>query len=47
MFKRIDHVELYTAEPERALRFYTGVLGFAVRSRAVIPIELRHWIKPA
>jgi len=37
MFKRIDHVELYTGDVERALRFYTEVLGFAVRSRAVIP----------
>jgi glyoxylase I family protein len=37
MFKRIDHVELYTADPERALRFYTGVLGFTVRSRATVP----------
>jgi glyoxylase I family protein len=37
MFKRIDHIELYTADPERALRFYTGVLGFAERSRMSIP----------
>jgi glyoxylase I family protein len=33
MFKRIDHVELVTANAERAVRFYTEVLGFHVRSR--------------
>ena len=37
MFKRIDHIELLTAEPERALQFYTGVLGFRVRERMRIP----------
>ena len=37
MFKRIDHVELYTADVERAVRFYTEVLGFKVTSRAVVP----------
>jgi glyoxylase I family protein len=37
VFKRIDHVELYTADVERAVRFYTEVLGFTVRSRAVVP----------
>ena len=33
MFKRIDHIELLTAQPERALAFYTGVLGFRERER--------------
>jgi glyoxylase I family protein len=33
MFKRIDHIELLTAQPERAVAFYTDVLGFKVRSR--------------
>jgi glyoxylase I family protein len=33
MFKRIDHIELLTAQPERIERFYTEVLGFKVRSR--------------
>ncbi len=33
MFKRIDHIELVTGEPERAIRFYTEVLGFTVRAR--------------
>lgn len=37
MFKRIDHVELVTADPERAVRFYTQVLGFTVRSRDSVP----------
>ena len=37
MFKRIDHVELLTAEPQRAIEFYTGVLGFKVRSRDRVP----------
>jgi glyoxylase I family protein len=33
MFKRIDHVEIVTDQPDRMVEFYTGVLGFAVRSR--------------
>jgi glyoxylase I family protein len=33
MFKRIDHVEIVTDELERAVRFYTDVLGFTVRAR--------------
>jgi len=33
MFKRIDHVELVTDQPERTVAFYTEVLGFTVRSR--------------
>ena len=37
MFKRIDHIELVTAQPERAIAFYTGVLGFRVRSRDTVP----------
>ena len=37
MFKRIDHIELVTASPERAERFYTGVLGFRVRERMRVP----------
>ena len=36
MFKRIDHIELLTAAPERAVAFYTGVLGFHVRERTRI-----------
>ncbi len=37
MFKRIDHIELVTADPQRAVRFYTEVLGFKVRSRHSVP----------
>ena len=33
MFKRIDHVEIVTDQPERTVEFYTGVLGFTVKSR--------------
>ena len=33
MFKRIDHVEIVTDQPERTVEFYTGVLGCKVRSR--------------
>ncbi len=37
MFKRIDHIELLTAAPERAVAFYIGVLGFRERERTRIP----------
>jgi len=37
VFKRIDHIELVTGSPERAIAFYTGVLGFRVRSRDRVP----------
>jgi transcriptional regulator GlxA family with amidase domain len=33
MFKRIDHVEIVTDQPELTVAFYTDVLGFTVRSR--------------
>ena len=33
MFKRIDHVEIVTDQPDRTEEFYTGVLGFKLRSR--------------
>jgi glyoxylase I family protein len=33
MFKRIDHVEIVTDQPDRTVEFYTRLLGFAVRSR--------------
>jgi glyoxylase I family protein len=33
MFKRIDHVEIVTDQPDRTVAFYTEVLGFKVRSR--------------
>ncbi len=37
MFKRIDHIELVTADEERAVRFYTEVLGFRERTRLAVP----------
>ncbi len=37
MFKRIDHIELLTAQPQRTVDFYTGILGFRVRERQRIP----------
>jgi catechol 2,3-dioxygenase-like lactoylglutathione lyase family enzyme len=37
MFKRIDHIELLTAQPGRTIDFYTGILGFKVRARDRIP----------
>lgn len=37
MFKRIDHIELLTAKPERQLQFYTQVLGFSERRRDRVP----------
>jgi catechol 2,3-dioxygenase-like lactoylglutathione lyase family enzyme len=37
MFRRIDHIELLTAAPDRTIAFYTGVLGFRVRERRRIP----------
>lgn len=37
MFKRIDHIELLTGQPARAVRFYTEVLGFSVRSSDRVP----------
>ena len=37
MFKRIDHIELVTAHPDRTVVFYTEVLGFRVRERQRVP----------
>ena len=37
MFKRIDHLELLTANPAREIAFYTEVLGFRVRARDRVP----------
>jgi catechol 2,3-dioxygenase-like lactoylglutathione lyase family enzyme len=33
MFKRIDHVEIVTDQPERTESFYTDVLEFRVKAR--------------
>lgn len=47
MFKKIDHVEIVTDQPERTVTFYTDVLGFTIRSRerierssAGVPMDL-------
>jgi len=32
MFKRIDHVEVVTDQPDRTVQFYAEVLGFSVKS---------------
>ncbi len=46
MFKRIDHIELLTADPQRAVDFYRSALGFRERERLRIaetpngPLEL-------
>jgi glyoxylase I family protein len=37
MFKRIDHIELLTAMPDRTIDFYTRLLGFRERERQRIP----------
>jgi len=37
VFRRIDHVELVTADPDRAVQFYTEVLGFRVRASDRVP----------
>ena len=34
MFKRIDHIELLTAHPDRAVAFYGKALGFRERERS-------------
>ncbi len=42
MFKRIDHVEVVPRDFDRALGFYTEVLGFKVKSRQKVeapPLE--------
>ena len=47
MFKRIDHIELLTAQPERAIAFYTGVLGFKVWGPVRRPSYARAEIRDA
>jgi glyoxylase I family protein len=42
MFKRIDHIEIIPHDFERAIGFYTEVLGFTVKERRrveVAPLE--------
>ena len=33
MFKRIDHVEIIPCDFERAISFYTGILGFKIKQQ--------------
>ena len=33
MFKKIDHVEIVTNQPDHTIQFYTEVLGFGVTER--------------
>jgi glyoxylase I family protein len=33
MFKRIDHVEIVSGNLDRSIRFYTDVMGFAIKER--------------
>ena len=33
IFKRIDHVEIVTDQPDRTEKFYTEVLRFTVKAR--------------
>lgn len=40
MFKRIDHIELLTAAPERMVAFYRDVLAFRERSRSSVTTPL-------
>ena len=36
MFKRIDHIELLTASPDRTVAFYKDAFGFHERERASV-----------
>jgi len=38
LFKKIDHVEIVTDEPDRTAEFYTGVLGFKLKFRDRVPL---------
>jgi catechol 2,3-dioxygenase-like lactoylglutathione lyase family enzyme len=37
MFRKIDHVEIVTDQPDKSLDFYTNVLGFKLRFRDQVP----------
>lgn len=39
IFKRIDHVEITPADFDRALAFYTDILGFTVRERITVGVH--------
>lgn len=33
MFKRVDHVEIVSANPEQTIDFYVSIIGFKIRNR--------------
>ena len=39
MFRKIDHVEIVPQDFERAIGFYTGVLGFRIRERRKVDVS--------
>ena len=39
MIKRIDHVELATGDLNRAIEFYTTIIGFTLHSRERISVD--------
>ncbi|AJE04947.1 lactoylglutathione lyase [Geobacter pickeringii] len=39
MFKRIDHVEIIPCDFDKAMAFYTEVLGFTVRQRMAVDAQ--------
>ncbi|MGB7543648.1 MAG: VOC family protein [Burkholderiales bacterium] len=38
MFKKIDHVEIVTNQPDKTAEFYTGILGFKLKFRDRVPL---------
>ena len=44
MFRRIDHIELLTAAPERTIAFYVGVLGFTLVEDTYQPAQDKRWV---
>ena len=38
LFKKIDHVEIVTEQPDKSVEFYTGVLGFKLKFRDRVPL---------
>jgi len=38
LFKKIDHIEIVTSQPDKTVAFYTGVLGFKLKFRDRVPL---------
>lgn len=38
MFKRIDHIEIIPRNIEKAIGFYTGILGFKIKQRQKVEV---------